>query len=903
MLIRSLTLENVKSYERAKVEFSPGTNAIVGPNGAGKTTILEAIGFALFDHLPYSRPDFVRAGQRTASVAVDFVSDYDERAYQVIRSCGSSSAYTIMDPELAIRICEGKADVMHFLRLHLGIDRDAEPQELFRNAVGVPQGSFTISFLETPRIRKAIFDPLLKVAEYRRAWERLREPLSLLNRRQENLAVEVGRLEGELKRLPAVQAEAGELTAQIRRGKTDLRAAQAALSAAESARKEMEVKRERLQELRRMVQLQERETAEQERALATARQRLTESEQAVTTLEANRTGHEAYRAAQKAQGAVNERLAQRRQLEEERAGVQTLLARAESQADAQRRALVEIAEAEKTAANLADAAAEEEKLETELRVVQRQADQLKDAGARVQREQTAFEAAQTRLGTLHKELARALEIEASLEPLQVHLETLQQTKSAEQANEARMHAEQETIQEQGQQLRASETSPICPICEQPLSAEHRERLLQRLRKRWVELTEASQAAAEAVRKAEAERVQARATLSQQEQTLRALPRQNAVETAERELADLKSQLTEASETVEALSQAPQRLGQLQEAMQALDNPRRRRDAAIQQAQGRGRVEEALQLQRAQAEQKRLALAELDERMAEFSDLDTETARISSQLGKFQTADDLYRRNQAAAEALSQRQEEVAGSEKALEAAQVRYEDGQEQLAASSREFDEERFQEAETQVDESRERSARLEADLGQWRERLFRAEEEISQLRALEKRLTSAQSQRDRLAEQEELLQFLRSVIQEAGPHVTKALVQQISYSANQLFGQIMEDYTRTLHWREDYGIVLEVDGRERTFSQLSGGEQMSAALAVRLALLQEMSDIAVAFFDEPTTNLDDSRRGSLARQIVGVRGFEQLFIISHDDSFEQATEKLIRVEKRNGASEILYE
>ena len=95
------------------------------------------------------------------------------------------------------------------------------------------------------------------------------------------------------------------------------------------------------------------------------------------------------------------------------------------------------------------------------------------------------------------------------------------------------------------------------------------------------------------------------------------------------------------------------------------------------------------------------------------------------------------------------------------------------------------------------------------------------------------------------------------------------------------MEDYTRTLHWQEDYGIILEVDGREREFAQLSGGEQMSAALAVRLALLQEMSDIAVAFFDEPTTNLDDARRGALARQIVDIHGFEQLFIISHDDSF----------------------
>ncbi len=903
MLIRSLTLENVKSYARATVEFSPGTNAIVGDNGSGKTTILEAIGFALFDHLPYSQADFVRAGQRSSRVTVAFLSDHDERIYQVIRRCGGSSDYTVFDPELSIKICEGKADVMQFLRLHLGIGEDSAPEELFRNAVGVPQGSFTVAFLETPRIRKAVFDPLLKVAEYRRAFERLREPLSLLNRRQETLAVEVGGLEGELKRLPAVRAEAGEMTARIRSGETELRAAQAELTAAESARKAMQVKRERLQELRRMVQLQEREAAEQERTLATARQILTESERAVTTLEANRTDHEAYRAAQKAQGAVNERLAQRRLLEGERAGVQTLLARAETQADAQGRALVEIAEAEKTAANLAEAAAGQEKLEAELRDAQRRADQLKDAGAWVQREHTAVEAAQARLATLRKELARAQEIEASLEPLQAHLDTLQQTKSAEQAIEARMHAEQETIQEQGQQLRASETSPICPICEQPLSADDRQRLIERLRTRWTELNKASKAAAKAVREAEEARVQARATLNERERTLRSLPRQAAVETAERELAALKTQLTEASETVELLRQAPQRLGQLQEALKALGDPRRRRDAALGQARGRGRVEEALQLHRAQAEQRRNALTELDERIAEFADLDAETAWISSQLEKFQTAHDLYRRNQAAAEALPQRLQEVTEAKKALDGAQKLYENGQEQLAAISREFDEERYQETETQVDEFRGRSARLEADLGQWRERLLRAEEEITQLQALEKRLATAQSRRERLAEQEELLQFLRSVIQEAGPFITNALVQQISYNANQLFGQIMEDYTRTLHWKEDYGIILEADGRERTFSQLSGGEQMSAALAVRLSLLQEMSSIGVAFFDEPTTNLDDTRRGSLARQIVGVRGFEQLFIISHDDSFEQATEKLIRVEKRNGASEIHYE
>ena len=903
MLIRSLTLDNVKSYERARVEFAAGTNAIVGPNGTGKTTILEAIGFALFDHLPYSQADFVRAGERTASVAVDFLSDYDERVYQVMRSCGSSSAYAILDPELAIRICEGKADVMQFLRLHLDIDPETEPEELFRNAVGVPQGSFTVSFLETPRVRKAIFDPFLKVAEYRRAWERLREPLSLLNQRQRDQAVEVSRLEGELKRLPAMRAEAEALTKRIDGAETELRAAQVELAAAESAQQAMEANRERLQELQRMVQVQQQMMAEQERTLAAARQRLTESEEAVTAAEANRAGHEAYGAALRAQRAVNERMAQRRRLEEDRAGAQAQLARAETLEEAQRRALVEIVEAEKTAAALADTAAEQERLESALRDAQRQADQLKDAGARVQREQAAVDAVQARIDTLRRELAQAQEIEASLEPLQARIETLEKKKSDEQANEARTKAEQETVLEQGQRLRASDTSPICPICEQPLSADDRQRLLRRLRSRWTELNEVSRAAAEAVRGAEVERVQARATLNEREQTLRSLPRQVAVDTAERELAAIKVQLTEARDTVKALSEGPQLLAHIQESMKALGDPRRRRDAALQQARGRARLEEALQQQQAEAEKQRNALAALDERMAEFADLDAEAARIASQLEKFKRADDLYRRYQAGAEALPQRLHEVTEAEKALGAARERFEKGQEELATSAGDFDEKRFQEVVAKIDEFRSDCVRLETELGQWRERLSRAEEEIAQLRVLEKQFASAQSLHDRLAEQEELLRFLRSVLQEAGPFVTRALVQQISYAANQLFGQIMEDYTRTLHWKEDYGIILETDGRERTFAQLSGGEQMSAALAVRLALLQEMSSVGVAFFDEPTTNLDETRRGSLARQIVGVRGFEQLFIISHDDSFEQATEKLIRVEKRNGASEIQYE
>ena len=836
-------------------------------------------------------------------MTVDFLSDYDERAYQVMRSCGSSNVYRVLDPELAMKICEGKADVMQFLRQHLGIEPDTDPGELFRNAVGVPQGSFTASFLMGPSARKVVFDPLLKVAEYRRAWERLREPLSLLSQRKSDQSEIISGLKGELNRLPTVQAEANALTTRISNAEVELRAAQTGLATAESARQAMETKRERLLELQRITQIQQQAVAEQERALAAAQQRLTESEEAATTTEANRTGHEAYRVAQQDQRAVHERMAQRRELQEERADVQTRLTQAATKEDAHRRALADIAEAEKTAADLADAAAEQERLDLEIRDAQRQVDRLKDTGVRVLREQATVDRAQHRLDRLRVEVARAQEIEASREPLQTRVETLQQKITVQKTRSTQLQEERETIEEQGSQLKGLETDAVCPICEQPLSADHRQQLLDRLRRRWKEMDGKAKAAAETIRQAEAEREQARATLAQQEQTLGSLSRQHAVDTAETELAELHAQLAKAAAAAEALGQAPQRVEQLQQELKALGEPRRRRDVALQQARGRERMEEALQQQREQALQQRKALAALDERMATFANLDAEADRIASQLEKFQTADDLYRRNQTAAEALPLRQREFGEAEMALQAARERYESGQEQLAASTREFDEERFQEAVAEVAEIRSSSVRLENDLGHWRERLTRAEEEIVYLHAQAQRLAAARSLHDRLAEQEELLQFLRSVLQEAGPFVTKALVQQISYAANQLFGQIMEDYTRTLQWQEDYGITLEVDGRERAFAQLSGGEQMSAALAVRLALLQEMSAIAVAFFDEPTTNLDDTRRDALARQIVGVRGFEQLFIISHDDSFEQATEKLIRVEKRNGASEIHYE
>jgi exonuclease SbcC len=168
---------------------------------------------------------------------------------------------------------------------------------------------------------------------------------------------------------------------------------------------------------------------------------------------------------------------------------------------------------------------------------------------------------------------------------------------------------------------------------------------------------------------------------------------------------------------------------------------------------------------------------------------------------------------------------------------------------------------------------------------------------------LESAEKEKRTLEELHKMLEQFRKLIKEAAPHVLKAMMNDISIEANRIFGEIMGDRSAHLSWQNDYEIILHRQGVDRTFAQLSGGEQMSAALSVRLALLKKLSTLNIAFFDEPTQNMDELRRTNLAEQIRRVRGFDQLFVISHDDTFEQGLDSVIRLHKMDNKTSILTE
>jgi exonuclease SbcC len=53
----------------------------------------------------------------------------------------------------------------------------------------------------------------------------------------------------------------------------------------------------------------------------------------------------------------------------------------------------------------------------------------------------------------------------------------------------------------------------------------------------------------------------------------------------------------------------------------------------------------------------------------------------------------------------------------------------------------------------------------------------------------------------------------------------------------------------------------------------------------------------------MDELRRTNLAEQIRRVRGFDQLFVISHDDTFEQGLDSVIRLQKTDNKTSIMTE
>jgi len=1057
MLITQIDLDNVKSYRRASISFTEGTNAICGPNGAGKSTLLESIGFALFDVLSCSQSQFVREGEKTATVTIHLVGS-DGRAYQVARKCGSYSQYYVYDPEIDQKLTTNKGETVDWLYDFLGVEESGDLSVLFKDAVGVPQGLLTSAFLLTPTNRKSTFDPLLRVDEYKQVWDALLEPRRHL---EKQIAAEdkcMAGFEAEVKALPGWQAKATGLTAKVQEDQERQGMAQAELADVTRRKGEMEAVKERLDALEQSLTRAEGEVKALDVQIRDAKTAVEQAEQARTVVDETEAAHQAYLTAQTNLEGLEKQRKQRDDLREALREQRTELALAEQQVEGLEARLEDVTAAEAKVEALRPQVEIQEQLEDQSDAAQRAAERLADVEQDLPQEQEQLDGLVARLDEVRADLEELARVEAELQSLREELAALDTrrealrveiagqeaelgqiedqaarvadrvAKAAEALSQAQSRladlesrlaqvkaglveladverqseslrseladldaqheafttqaaahrAELDQTQAQTDILETAETAQ-CPVCDGPLTPEHRAELLARNRIRQEELAAALQAVQAELDGVARTRKRKQKALDGLERRVKELPRPGEEDEvaaqieAQREAVDQSKASLDAERTEAAAHE--QRRAELEAALDDLrpqrDNAQKARDQkrqAIEEREERCKAlprpaEEAeisarIESQRERVKELQSSVAELTGAPAEVEQLAAELAALGDPRRDFQRAADVASQRDDVEENLSETREKILKIEDRIgeiEHDLAVYADLDERLEAERRvlqaqEVDYQRYlghiREAGTLTErqgkvetlatelgtaqEEQERlvlerdevavsyDAQLYADLidvyqvlrdelttleerlRQQRAQLEEAQAEIELLTGVQGQLEAARAEHGELTETLALLGHIRQVLRDAGPKVTKALVEVISLQAARLYADIMADHMARLQWTEDYEILLTTGGRERAFQQLSGGEQMASALAVRLALLREVSDIDMAFFDEPTANLDDQRRDNLAEQILNVKGFSQLFVISHDDTFERDTDHVVRLVKENGVSRV---
>lgn len=1013
MHVTRVELEQIKSYERGAFAFERGTTAIVGPNGAGKTTILEAIAWALFDVLDYSKDDFLRRGAKKGSVRVTFQSDLDERLYTVYRDTGSG--YYVYDPELKVKLQQGKADVRKWLDQHLGVEPGTDLRALFRSAIGVPQGLFTTDFLRSGAERKAAFDRLLKVEEYRESSDRLRDTTNLINERVNDARVRIGAAEAQLARYEtAVEEQRAarvrvegltESLAAFRRETEERERAVNALDEAERRVTESRAVADRLEvekdsAARRLKDLQggladARRAAERQRATEADSRAHLEALERLRGLEAERAERDRLRAeaadaarmtasaeadvrrlddalrrareSAAALAEIEKDVSAQGELERERERLRDLLAQARAAAErlahldreltALRKSHSDLSKRVRAAEGFASAQERADKLESERLGVETRL-------SRLEQDLTSHK----HLTTQRREAAREAErLRRSVTALEREAREFEQSAAAA----ARLGALEERDRELNDQLAVLRASikrdekmsertgggRLCPILNEQcknLAEDGRtfeDYFAEQLRQNRARLSKAEREAdaltLEVRAAREAERAAARTEttrsrlaherelLAERESALAALDAEleklsgasetrrdelqaemlgiggmliNAREEALRyaELEPLRARIGEIEEEgkakrgerelVAAAAGAEAALAEdaagVERRLRELGDPRARAAALqleagrerelLRESQGARDALETLQKQARALDQKLLKFAQLDAAWADAAARRDQTAQAHREhLESASLASTLPEREREAIEA------EARAAQVAREAEAARAEHAK-ALGA----YDRERHASERGALALARENTAKTSAQLEAAREREESLTAEVARLDEVRESMREELSALERLRGLHEATDFIRDTLRKAGPLVTESYLYNISSDANQLFREITGEGGLTLQWTKEYDIVLEEGGHKpRSFVNLSGGEQMVAALSVRLALLKQLSDIRVAFFDEPTVNMDAERRERLAQQIGQVRNFDQLFVISHDDTFEQSVDHVREV------------
>jgi len=855
-----LFLRNFMSYGEPGEElaFDFHTACLCGDNGNGKSALLDAITWALWGRAPRLEgtqakiEEIIRRADGVNETLVEFQFTVDGECYRVLRRLrrgrtATLELYLLAPPETPApeaqvwRPLSGatNTDTQRLLQSLLGLDYHTFVMSSF-----LFQGRADSFTRAAPTERKEVLGRILRLDVYDELAKRARDLSRECDGRVRQLGEELARLQAQAdceaefaEKAGAAEHALQDAEGALRQREAETEQARARKAAADSAVKELRRTEAALNQAAAHAAGLERQEAEFRERVSRSRAVLAE------------------------EPAVREAMAQ---LERARQADEDFNVRRERAAEAQ-------SVRQQAAAAIQ---AERARLDAELK-------QVEAAAREAERAAGEAESLTQQVASLEEQIRACQDAEAAVESAR---EEMQRIHTERAGNEQTVKVVQAALAEIGERVRAlAAASAHCPLCEQELSEELRERLL----------------------------AQARSLETDRQTSLAELERTSGE--AASLLAQLEAKMRAIQPHVARAGALQQRLGETQQKQEAA------RDAAARATDLAARVCEVRRTLDADAfaPEERDKLAGAEASLAQIAYDPTEHKAVQQTIRGLAGVEKKLGALESARASLPKDEEHLAQVTESLAAAR-------ETVAATERERDDLKQQAAGAPAAAAaltQAETGRLAA--GKERDRLVAERAALSAQVASCRRARDdaerccgerAETERDRMLYGELADAFGRQGVQAL---VIETVVPQLTEDANELLGRMTEGRMRvefaTQRERPDGGAAETLDIHisdemgTRRYELYSGGEAFRVDFAVRVALARLLARRAGAklqtlVIDEGFGTQDASARDKLVECINAIQqDFERVLVITHIDEMKDAFQERIEVTKDDRGSHIV--
>lgn len=848
MIPLRLKLSGFLSYrDPVELDFSGFTLACIsGQNGAGKSSLLDAMTWALFGQARKRDESVINLQATNAEVAFTF--EYENNQYRVIRSLARGKT-TILE----FQISDG--DEWRPLTEHTNRETQARIEKVLRldydtfiNVSFFLQGRADQFAQQVPARRKEILGSILGLE----IWEVYKERTAEKRKSAESA---LGAVDGHVAEIESELAEEEPRKMRLAELEKDL-------SGLVSSRKVQEAVLASIKQVRAGLDKQRELVQKLEQALGNFLENLEGVQTRLAGREAERGPHaDLVGRAGEVEATYNAWLLARKELEKWDGSA--------SQFHEQEKLRLPF---------LTDINAEKAKLEQEQKTL--------DGQEKEARGQIIFVAdLAAKLESAKKELSETEKKLDECNRLEKEIQTGHERQAELRTENASLKVEMDDLKLRIEKLTTAEGA-TCPLCGQPLSAEHRKSTLERLQ-------------AEGTQKGDNWRVN-----------------KSSMDDLATQLMEFDAQLLNYGNADADRIRLSNTVAQLSERLETLNKQIREWEKT-----GAKRLAKVNKLLTGEkyAFEARKKLAKVDKELASLGyDVAAHEAARQAEF-QFRPAENAYRELESARAALKPLDDEIANLntqvatlEAQINAQQVEHQSAAEALAVLEAQAPD--LESAEASLFEVQERENTLYLEVGA-------ARQKVAVLDDLRKRKKIYETERSELGLQIGRFKALERAFGKDG--VPALLIEQalpeIEMKANEILGRLSDDSMR-LHFetqakykdekRKDLRETLEIqvsDGAgERDYEMFSGGEAFRVNFAIRLALSEVLAQrkgarLQMLVIDEGFGSQDTQGRQRLIQSINAVRNdFAKILVITHLDELKDAFPTRIEVEKTETGSTV---